>query len=1028
MKENLQTMTRDLFGKKAREHLGQLLGRSPESLEKSVDRSIDSVLEGFSSVVHSENGRKVLHEAIQNSDDAAVRDPASRFQQRLSSDVFRDGNSQLASIVGDVRRRTMVEELQVASNLPYAESEKILGYVVPGVLSVAKTRVSRGGATNTPDGIGRLFQSEAAAGATGAASAGAGQAAAAVQSSGSQTAAAGGAYAATAANDGGFGMSRFFRFFLPLLLLLGLVLLTMKNCSVQKSANEQQTKLETELVGVKGQYETATASVETLTGELEATGAELEEAKSESARLGEEVTSLTTELTTTRESLEQSEANAAELDGKLQSVSAELEEVKDVPTDTAELQQLLGNVSSERDAANGFYEETLQSLDTRTAELAAMTEGRDAAKLRIGEYESANATLNKRLDRAIDKNMKLREQLNAAEATGKELELQLADTNAELEKQTAGRAADVNRLSANSADLQGQLSTMLGMRDEANRQLTERDGEVTALSDKVTVLEGEIVELNEANAQAQQEAAALEEKILALNGELDTTRQSVDETSATLATTEESLATANSDLEAVRADIEKTTAERDDLLQQRDALTTQVETLSAEKDAALQDIEALNGQVATLSEDLSTARAADADSQEKLGALNGLFSGLQSELGTVRGARDDASAQSKQLQGQVADLEKELVKVAEDLGAAQDEHNQALAAMQGERDDTKAELDSVQKTLQAEIASLETQRDEALAKIEQANADLATLNAEKAEAQTTIEEMNTAALALQADLDTERDAVAGLQANVGDLEATRDSLSAARDSSNVKVDELNGEITTLQGALQGEREKVGELSATISELEGVRDGLTKERDDALGTIDSLEGQLQESGNTIAALNDSNQGLQGQIDDAAAEQQSQLDATASVRSEIEAKLADAGVASASVAAIEDSRAVAIVLESGDLFNVGSSTVSNQGREILGTVGSVVAEYPDWKLDVEGHTDSQGIGAVLRQKFPTNWELSTARASAAVRYLSARAGIDATRMSARGFGDTKPLESNDTAAGREKNRRVELILRR
>jgi len=165
-----------------------------------------------------------------------------------------------------------------------------------------------------------------------------------------------------------------------------------------------------------------------------------------------------------------------------------------------------------------------------------------------------------------------------------------------------------------------------------------------------------------------------------------------------------------------------------------------------------------------------------------------------------------------------------------------------------------------------------------------------------------------------------------------------------------------------------------------------------------------------------------------LDDAAAKAQAQIDDTRSIRGEIAYQLQQAGIDSASVSTIEDDTAVAVTLGSGDLYGVGSASLSNSGNELLAGVGQIIAGYPDWRVDVEGHTDSQGIGEALRRQYPTNWELSTARASAAVRYLASRVGLDAEKISARGFADTNPVASNETAAGREQNRRVEIILRK
>jgi len=127
-------------------------------------------------------------------------------------------------------------------------------------------------------------------------------------------------------------------------------------------------------------------------------------------------------------------------------------------------------------------------------------------------------------------------------------------------------------------------------------------------------------------------------------------------------------------------------------------------------------------------------------------------------------------------------------------------------------------------------------------------------------------------------------------------------------------------------------------------------------------------------------------------------------------------------------VEESQAVGITMGSSDLYRVGSANLSPQGIELLDSVGSIVSGYDEWQIDVEGHTDGQAIGAVLRETYASNWELSVARAAAAVRYLEGTTGIPSEKLSVRGFGEHKPVDTNDTAEGREANRRIELILRK
>ena len=80
-----------------------------------------------------------------------------------------------------------------------------------------------------------------------------------------------------------------------------------------------------------------------------------------------------------------------------------------------------------------------------------------------------------------------------------------------------------------------------------------------------------------------------------------------------------------------------------------------------------------------------------------------------------------------------------------------------------------------------------------------------------------------------------------------------------------------------------------------------------------------------------------------------------------------------------------------------------------------------------MRVEGHTDATPISPERAEQFPTNWELSTARATTVVRFLEEQ-GIPGERLAALGFGEHRPLADNGTAIGRRRNRRIELVLTR
>jgi chemotaxis protein MotB len=82
--------------------------------------------------------------------------------------------------------------------------------------------------------------------------------------------------------------------------------------------------------------------------------------------------------------------------------------------------------------------------------------------------------------------------------------------------------------------------------------------------------------------------------------------------------------------------------------------------------------------------------------------------------------------------------------------------------------------------------------------------------------------------------------------------------------------------------------------------------------------------------------------------------------------------------------------------------------------------------DQKIVVEGHTDNIPLSPGLKKRFPSNWELSTARAAAVVRVFQEQAGIQPERLSARGYSFYRPVAPNTSEDGRHQNRRIEIIL--
>ena len=110
-----------------------------------------------------------------------------------------------------------------------------------------------------------------------------------------------------------------------------------------------------------------------------------------------------------------------------------------------------------------------------------------------------------------------------------------------------------------------------------------------------------------------------------------------------------------------------------------------------------------------------------------------------------------------------------------------------------------------------------------------------------------------------------------------------------------------------------------------------------------------------------------------------------------------------------------------------FESGEATITSEGYQVLdGLIAYLKTAVGDRLIRVEGHADNQEIGPSLKSRYQTNWDLSKARAGGVLRYLTEKGGIDSVKLSSVGYGDTKPMASNATEMGREKNRRVDIVL--
>lgn len=142
---------------------------------------------------------------------------------------------------------------------------------------------------------------------------------------------------------------------------------------------------------------------------------------------------------------------------------------------------------------------------------------------------------------------------------------------------------------------------------------------------------------------------------------------------------------------------------------------------------------------------------------------------------------------------------------------------------------------------------------------------------------------------------------------------------------------------------------------------------------------------------------------------------------SIKQKLDKFALDNGIEAKLVSSIEE-RGLVISIQDTLLFESGSAEITPRAKEILDKINNVLASAPNY-IKVEGHTDNLPINT---NRFPSNWELSVLRATNVLHLMQGK--IPAEQLSATGYGEYRPLTSNDTDAGRARNRRVDLVILR
>jgi chemotaxis protein MotB len=215
------------------------------------------------------------------------------------------------------------------------------------------------------------------------------------------------------------------------------------------------------------------------------------------------------------------------------------------------------------------------------------------------------------------------------------------------------------------------------------------------------------------------------------------------------------------------------------------------------------------------------------------------------------------------------------------------------------------------------------------------------------------------------------------------------------------------------------------LTGCVSQ--GTYDLKSKEAQTLAAQSDALQAQVSTLTKEKETLQQQNEALNSNISELSqkAQKAEQLEKATQTYQDLQKKL-EKEIQEGQVQIKEMKDRLTMTMVDKILFPSGSTQIGKEGKQVLDKVISILKDIKDKRIQIEGHTDNVQIVSDLKKRYPTNWELSTARATEVVRYLQEQGGINPDLLSATGYGEYQPVASNDTEEGRHKNRRIEIVL--
>ncbi len=396
-----------------------------------------------------------------------------------------------------------------------------------------------------------------------------------------------------------------------------------------------------------------------------------------------------------------------------------------------------------------------------------------------------------------------------------------------------------------------------------------------------------------------------------------------------------------------------------------DKLSRDIEKYTSERDEFARQFAAMKKEKGTLTE----------ESQKEVGLLKKETEQVKEK---IEGLTSEKEAALKEMDG--------LAKRVESLSAEADALKKERGALTGEAEGLKGENDLLRvkvENLSKGIEGLTSEREAMLKKLDAQTVEMEALKKDREVLAKQVEALSSEAGTAKREKETlteeSRKEIAGLKDENLKLQGKIDELISGKEAAEVLAEEID--------ALKREREdllsKADYLNREVGRLKLKAGGIGTEKEKEMAALrDTYEKLLKE--------------MKGEIE----------------KGEIKIKQA--------------ADRLSVNMVDRVLFDSGSAMIKPEGRKILNRVGAILKGITNKEIRVDGHTDNKSIGSTIKAKYPTNWELSGARAINVVRYLQDRVGIDPKLLAASGYSKYRPVANNETKEGRAQNRRIEILL--